>query len=254
MQIKNVLFDFGDTLVQASPQYSLDACLSRLLRSLARNGISITIDDHKRAYEAVHERIVASNSLREITYDVRVCRTLGLCGYSLKPTDKAVVEATEVFMECWIQARTMEKSVPFVLQELKKRFALGVVSNLVFSSAVSRTLNRFGVAKYFDAIIVSADVGWRKPSPKIFMKALQTMGIAAVETVYVGDELDHDVEGAKKVGMHTVLLKRPSTNMTVSNAKPDISVYGWKELPNAVKAVEKLQNARDQLLSCSCES
>lgn len=239
MKIKNVLFDFGDTLVQASPQYSLDACLSRLLRSLAHNGISVSLEDCKMAYEATYERILASTSLREITYDVIVCRTLGRCGYSSKPADKAIVEAAEAFMECWIQARTMEKSVPFILQELKRRFTLGVVSNLAYSPAVSRTLDRFGVAGYFDAIIVSADVGWRKPSPKIFMKALQTMRIAALETVYVGDELDHDVEGAMKVGMHTVLLKRPSTNMAASNAKPDIIVYGWKELPNAVKALER---------------
>jgi len=240
MQIKNVLFDFGDTLVQASPQYSLDVCLSRLLKSLARNGISVSLKDCKRAYEATYERILASNSLREITYDVVVSRTLGLCGYSSKPTDKAIVEAAEAFMECWIQARTMEKSVPSILRKLKKRYTLGVVSNLAYSPAISRTLERFGVAAYFNAIIVSADVGWRKPSPKIFRKALQTMGISASETAYVGDELDHDVEGAMKVGMHTVLLKRSSTNMAASNVKPDIIIYEWKELPNAVKALERL--------------
>ena len=66
------------------------------------------------------------------------------------------------------------------------------------------------------------------------------MQISASETVYVGDEVDHDVEGAKKVGLHTVLLKRPSTNMAASNAKPDMIVYEWKELPNAVKALERL--------------
>lgn len=240
MRIKNVLFDFGDTLVQASPEYSLDVCLSRLLRSLACDGISVPLEDYKRAYDETYERIIARNSLRETPYEAIICRTLSLCGYLSTPTDRSIVEATKTFMECWMQARTMEKNVPFILQELKKRFTLGVVSNLAYSPAVSRTLDRFGVAKYFDAIIVSADVGWRKPSPKIFTKALQTMGIAAIETVYVGDELDHDIEGAMNVGMHTVLLKRPSTNMAASNVKPDIIVYGWKELPNGVKALERL--------------
>jgi putative hydrolase of the HAD superfamily len=239
MQIKNVLFDFGDTLVQASPQYSLDTCLSRLLNGLTQNGISVSLEDYKRAYEATYERILASRSLHEITYDVVVSRALGLCGFSLKPTDKAIVEAAEAFMECWIQARTMEKSVPSILRKLKKRYTLGVVSNLAYSPAVSRTLERFGVAEYFNAIIVSADVGWRKPSPRIFRKALQTMGISASETVYVGDEMDHDVEGAMKVGMHTILLKRPSTDMTTSNAKPDAIIHEWKELPDTIKALER---------------
>jgi HAD superfamily hydrolase (TIGR01662 family) len=240
MQIKNVLFDFGDTLVKASPQYSLDACLSRLLKSLARNGIFVSLKDCKRAYEATYARIIARRSLREVPYSVVVSRTLVLCGYSSKPTDKATVEAEEAFMDCWTQARTMEKSIPSILRKLKKRYTLGVVSNLAYSPAVSRTLERFGVAELFDAIIVSVDVGWRKPSPKIFRKALQTMRISASETVYVGDELDHDIEGAKEVGMHTVLLKRPSTNMATSNAKPDLIILEWKELLNAVKALERL--------------
>jgi HAD superfamily hydrolase (TIGR01662 family) len=240
MQIKNVLFDFGDTLVQASSQYSVDTCLSRLLRCLARYGISVSLEDFKKAYDATYERILASNSLREIAYSVVVSRTLSLCGCFLEPTDKAIVEAVEAFMDCWIETRTMEKSVRSVLRKLKKTYTLGVVSNLAYSPAVSKTLERFGMAELFDAIVVSADVGWRKPSPRIFRKALQTMQISASETVYVGDELDHDIEGAMTVGMRTVLLRRPSTNMTASDAKPDMIICEWDELPNAVKALERL--------------
>ena len=241
IRIKNVLFDFGDTLVQASPQYSQDSCLLRLAKSLAKNGISISLEDIRRAYEAVYKAVYKEihtrNALREVAYDVVLSRVLSLCGYSLDPVDKAVAEAAEAFMECWIQARTMEKNVPSILRTLKKNYSLGVVSNLAFSPAVRKTLEMFDVAKYFEAIIVSADDGWRKPNPKIFKKALRTMGISASETVYVGDELDHDVEGARKVGMHTVLLKRPFTNMAASNVKPDAIICEWKDLPKAIKTI-----------------
>jgi putative hydrolase of the HAD superfamily len=239
MQVKNVLFDFGDTLVQASPEYNLDTCLWRLVKSLARNDISVSLEDVKRAYETTYRKIHTRNSLQEVTYDVVLSQTLSLCGYSLKPSDKAIVEAAEAFMECWMQAKTMEKNVPSLLRRLKKKYSLSVVSNLAYSPAVRKTLERFGVANYFDAIIVSADVGWRKPSPKIFKKALRTLGISASETVYVGDELDHDVEGAKKVGMHTILLKRPTTNMAASSVKPDAIVNEWKELTKAIKAISR---------------
>ena len=239
MRIKNVLFDFGDTLVQASPQYSQDSCLLRLAKSLAKNGISISLEDIRRAYEAIYKEIHARSALREITYDVILSRVLNRCGCSLAPTDKAIVEAAEAFMECWMQAKTMEKSIPSLLRRLKKRYSLGVVSNLAYSAAVRKTLERFGVAKYFEAIIVSADVGWRKPSPKIFKKALLTLGISASETVYVGDELDHDVEGAKKVGMHTILLKRPSANIAASSVRPDVIVNKWEELPRSIQTLCK---------------
>ena len=142
-------------------------------------------------------------------------------------------------MECWMQARTMEKNIPTLLRKLKSKYRLGVVSNLAYSPAVRKTLGRFGVANYFEAIIVSADVGWRKPSPKIFKKAWRAVGISASETVYIGDELDHDVESAKKVGMHTILLKRPTTNMAASRVRPDLIVNGWKELLRAIQTLSK---------------
>jgi len=239
MQIKNVLFDFGDTLVQASPEYSQDTCLLCLIGSLARNGISISAEGFKRAYEAIYREIHARNSLRETPYDAVLSRTLDLCGYSLTPNDKVITEATEAFMACWVKGKSMEKSVPSILRRLRKTYILGIVSNLQYSPAVRETLERFGVADYFDAIIVSADVGWRKPSPKIFKKALLTLKISASETVYVGDELDHDVEGAKNVGMHTILLMRPTTNMAASNVKPDVTIHEWKEITKAIQTLSK---------------
>lgn len=237
MQIRNVLFDFGDTLVQASTKYSLNTCLSRLVKSLTRNAISVSLKDFKKAYEATCGRIISSGSLQEVTFDVVISRTLSLCGFALKPTDVAITEAAEAFMERWIQARTMEKSVPSILRRLRKKYRLGVVSNFAYSPAVKKTLERFGVAELFDAIVVSADIGWRKPSPRIFQIALQSLGISASETVFVGDELDHDVEGAARVGMFTVLLKRPSTNMAASDAKPDVIVHEWRGLHNAVEVL-----------------
>ena len=168
MRVENVLFDFGDTLVRASPRYSLDTCLSGLVKSLACSGVVVSFEGFKRAYEATYERIIADNPLHEVPFSVVVSRGLGLCGVSLKPADGAVVEATEEFMECWVQARTMERSVPSVLRTLRKRYRLGVVSNLAYSPAVSRTLTRFGVAELFDVIVVSADDFWQTIGDKNF--------------------------------------------------------------------------------------
>jgi putative hydrolase of the HAD superfamily len=90
----------------------------------------------------------------------------------------------------------------------------------------------------FDAIITSVDVGWRKPSPKIFKRALQALNVLASETVFVGDELDHDVEGAQKVGMRTILLNKSSIKETPRKVKPDVIVQEIKELPRALESLE----------------
>ncbi len=51
-------------------------------------------------------------------------------------------------------------------------------------------------------------VNKRKPHPEIFQKALEKLGVAAEETVFVGDTVDADVKGAKDLGMKTVFIER----------------------------------------------
>ena len=67
---------------------------------------------------------------------------------------------------------------------------------------------------------------------------MQALDILASETVFVGDELDHDVEGAQKVGMRTILLKRPSTKETPRRVKPEAIIDEIKELPQALENLE----------------
>src|SRR5438270_1142648 len=56
---------------------------------------------------------------------------------------------------------------------------------------------RFGLADAIDAVASSHSVGWRKPHPAIFQRALDLVRALPAETVMVGDRLDADVAGAK---------------------------------------------------------
>ena len=52
-----------------------------------------------------------------------------------------------------------------------------------------------GLTDYFQAIVVSEEVGYRKPAPEIFHIALQQLGVTASETLCIGDSLEHDLQG-----------------------------------------------------------
>lgn len=238
MRIKAVLFDFGDTLVQTPLKFDYETCLIRLHQSLLKNAVSILYDDYRKAHIEIRDKIYSRHSIREVNFEVRISEALKRFGYSLKPTDKTVVEATEAFMEPWIQARIMEDDAPSILQRLRAKYKLGVVSNFGYSPTVTKTLERFDLIKFFDIVIVSADVGWRKPSPKIFKAALKALMVSASESVFVGDELDHDVEGAKNVGMRTILLKKPSAKEINYKVEPDETIYDLKEIFHALKSLE----------------
>jgi putative hydrolase of the HAD superfamily len=94
-------------------------------------------------------------------------------------------------------------------------------------------VKKLGINQFFNAILVSEELGWRKPHTKIFEETLRKLGVTAEKTVYVGDSPLEDIKGAKAIGMKTVFV--PSQfysleNLHESQQKPDIIVKDTKEL------------------------
>jgi len=85
---------------------------------------------------------------------------------------------------------------------------LGIVSNS--DGRVEEALTAAGVRHYFDVVVDSALAGVEKPDPAIFRAALDALGVAAEEAVYVGDLYEVDVLGANAAGMPAVLLVPPA--------------------------------------------
>ena len=81
---------------------------------------------------------------------------------------------------------------------------LGVVSNS--DGRVEEALIAAGLRDRFDVVLDSALVGVEKPDPAIFRAALDALGVAPAEALYVGDLYDVDVVGARAAGMEAVLL------------------------------------------------
>lgn len=81
-----------------------------------------------------------------------------------------------------------------------------VVSN--WDVSLVEVLRRLELAPLLDGIVTSAQVGARKPSPRIFAHALELAGVSAEECVHVGDSLEEDVAGARAAGIAAVLIRR----------------------------------------------
>jgi putative hydrolase of the HAD superfamily len=84
--------------------------------------------------------------------------------------------------------------------------SLGVISN--FEEWLERLLETLGVTDYFPVRVISGIEGVEKPDPEIFRIALERAGVAAEESVYVGDHPFFDIEAAEDVGMVAVLIDR----------------------------------------------
>jgi HAD superfamily hydrolase (TIGR01549 family) len=90
--------------------------------------------------------------------------------------------------------------VPDALRRLRGAgFALAVVANWDFS--LHEHLRKHRLRDWFDAVVVSGELGVRKPDPAPFRAALEQLGVEPARAVHVGDYPPHDEVGALAAGM-----------------------------------------------------
>jgi putative hydrolase of the HAD superfamily len=73
---------------------------------------------------------------------------------------------------------------------------------------LSRIVEALGISSYFEAIFNSAETGVEKPHPRAFHNVLAFIG-EAKDCWVIGDSITVDVKGAKSVGLHSILVRRP---------------------------------------------
>jgi FMN phosphatase YigB (HAD superfamily) len=105
---------------------------------------------------------------------------------------------------------------------------------------------RFGLADAIDGVASSHSVGWQKPHRAIYDRALQLAGVEASEAFMVGDRLDADILGAKRLGMRTV-WRRTQHEQAKVDVEPDATIRDLTELPAVVTPWLDVRSAHSAL-------
>jgi HAD superfamily hydrolase (TIGR01509 family) len=94
------------------------------------------------------------------------------------------------------------------LQALRARgLRTAIVSNAPFPpEMMRRQMAGLGFLAAVDAVVLSAEVGRRKPAPELYRAGLQALDVAAEDALYVGDRAVEDYEGPRRVGMRALLV------------------------------------------------
>ena len=128
------------------------------------------------------------------------------------------------------------KPYPGVVETLKalktEGLKLGVVTDGVRLKAWMR-LNAAGLDKYFDVVVTFEDTGKKKPAKEPFLKACEELKVKPEECLMVGDWMERDIEGAKAVGMKSVLAKYGQVIGKKKGA--DYEIEDIKELLEVIK-------------------
>ncbi|MBS7636279.1 HAD family hydrolase [Candidatus Bathyarchaeota archaeon] len=242
MQVKAVLFDLFDTLLLVEGGNAFyTPCLQKLHKFLTENGVDAPFEKFMKVYFEVRDALYAEadKNLEEPHFNIRVWKTLQRLGYNYELSDDVVTKATECFAQEFMKYVSLDENAVDVLQWLHGKYKLGIVSNFAIPECIWKLLEKYNLKKFFDVIIISAEVNKRKPSPEIFQKTLKSLNVASHEAVFVGDTPSMDIEGAKNVGMKAILIIRRTSvtdtpKPTSATIKPDITVKSLKELPKII--------------------
>lgn len=92
------------------------------------------------------------------------------------------------------------------LEKLHRHYKIGIIANQSLGS--KERLEKFGILKYIDLVIASAEEGVAKPDKRIFEVALERAKCKPKEAAMVGDRLDNDIVPANDIGMYTIWIKQ----------------------------------------------
>lgn len=243
--IKAVIFDFIGTLVNVE-NYDLENSKAKLCKAIAEAGFNVSAERFMEAYSKAHEkyRVIRYQELVEVTNAIWISEALNNLGFPTTPEDTRIKTAVNAFFEDYVGTLQLRPCARNMLKKLVSDYKLGLISNFTYAPVIYAGLRKLDINRFFNAILVSEETGWRKPNTKIFQEALRRLGVTAEETIYVGDSPAEDIEGARTVGMKTVFV--PSQfyafeDMVKNQQKPDLIVKDvcelCKELPKLLHKI-----------------
>jgi HAD superfamily hydrolase (TIGR01509 family) len=249
-RLRGVVFDYGNTLVRLDPSVRslrtdyadvvavpgarrLAAYLGGPCPDLAPDFIDRFLEVRER------NRGLAEKACREIGAIESLRETLRELGHAC-PSEHTLERAIDEYFEVEIG---MVRPMPGAGESLGRLrgagLRLAMLSNATSGRYVAEAVARMGWSGFFDPLVVSADLGVRKPRAEAFRAVLGPWNLDPGAVAMVGDSLFHDVAGAQALGMKTVhfaAIANPFDGALSGSVRPDLTVKTHEELLRALLA------------------
>lgn len=247
MKLKAILFDLGSTLLEyenSSWQILSQKCLEESYLFLKeQNYLLPEFENYIQLFETEFQKsqTLSDGDLRELNFS-DWCRSF-IEKLNLKTPQGTFQEFVWHYYRPIAFQVTEVRGAGAVLEFFKKQnLKIGLISNTIFPGEFHHLeLSKFGLDKYFDLTLYSCEVGYKKPHPYIFQKALAQLELEATGTVYIGDRLYEDVGGAQRVGIKAILKNHPGRDYNYPYI-PDVRINSLEELPQII--VELFKNKK----------
>ncbi len=245
MNINTIVFDLGFTLLTFEnftlTRYvkTLDKGLDQLIGFLEKENILTHSENFRKNFKKIRNKNFERSllSYEEIPTEETLNQTFeSLHMPKLEPP--VLHKAALIYHSTEGAFWKFRPSVKPVLQELKEDgYKLGILSNAPFHQGIISLLETHRIAQYFDEITTSAQIGFCKPDERAFSHILTQLKSEPIQSVMVGDDLKNDIQGAKKMGMRTILIKKNFVFPSNSNLNiiPDFEILDLPEIPPIIR-------------------
>ena len=222
---KAIVFDCMETLIQMDiPSIDVYSDWAYAEPEFAESGLWENEAEFRIDWRRARDDILADAALREGTVMGRLesllRRRLGRASVSWSEDRIATAArgAHTGFWERYVGASYVLAEVPTALADLRATFAgkLGVASNFMVPGGISELLTQHDLARYFDFVVVSCDVGWRKPSGRLYDAVVAAAGHSPEHLLFVGDDPEADYDGPLRYGFTALLYDRSNRHTAVA--------------------------------------
>jgi putative hydrolase of the HAD superfamily len=144
-----------------------------------------------------------------------------------------------IYEDAFLRDPPSLKEGVFEALEYTRRYKVGLVSVTGVSPGrlVRGVMESQGILGYFDSLSFSDEVKWVKPNVKLFLHAVEELGVSPEETVHIGDSMKGDIVGAINAGMKVVWVKTKEQEF-VPGYEPDGVIESLFELPDVLRSLE----------------
>lgn len=206
-------------------------CLQRAA-PIARESVEIAYAAADAAFDKVWHELC-------VTWTVRQRLEVVLAGVGRELDEPEMAELVRRHEEMELQnPPDLAPGIGAALEQLGKRYRLGVVSDAIFSpgQALRRLLEKYDLLRHFKAFAFSDEVGRSKPDPAMFETVACELDVKPEEIVHVGDRESNDVDGPHRVGARAVLTTVVKDRGSASS-RAELICADYAKLPGLIDSL-----------------
>lgn len=237
-KITAVLFDLDDTLIDWSGRTKsweeISHCSIGKVHAFLTS-IGCNLPDVDTFHQTYHQTVVqhwqrANQTWESVCFAVVLRDTFIQIG--LDPATIDMIAVMQAYDWGPMPGAALYNDAIPVLQRLKRDgYKIGLITNAMLPMWMRDIeLRHYQLLDYFDVRLTSGDVGYIKPHPAIYQRALDQLAVAPEQAIFIGDRPENDVAGANNAGLVSVWMNPPHLSNQLNGVEPDYTITQLNEL------------------------